>query len=317
MKSEEIGHQIERPLGFAAADFLVEDPGHAADQGLLDRVGKAGVGGRVDPQAARRIAASRRRIGRRRPVSPISPRPGTCARSPDSRRRRRERRGGRRLDAVDPLVADVDAGLLDPAPRPRHGAVEGAEEDLFLAVEVVVQRFAGYPGTPNDVGDLGRLIALFRGQLRHRIHDAATLTHCYELSWKHGPSRLHLGSPAWGWEHGVNNTRGARKCAHGTNSSGTLRKLGMFLLETSGFPVPIDRVQLSEEKLVAAIGDHWPPAEIDAAVAAARQQRRQVPLRGPQAALRPGQRRSARAPAGGDAAGRIGARATAKSTSRT
>jgi AcrR family transcriptional regulator len=31
--------------------------------------------------------------------------------------------------------------------------------------------------------------------------------------------------------------------------------------------VPIDRIQLSEEKLVAAIGDHWPPAEIDAAMA--------------------------------------------------
>jgi AcrR family transcriptional regulator len=30
--------------------------------------------------------------------------------------------------------------------------------------------------------------------------------------------------------------------------------------------VPIDRVQLSEEKLVAAIGDHWPSAEIDAAM---------------------------------------------------
>ena len=82
------------------------------------------------------------------------------------------------------------------------GGVEGAEEDLFLAVEVVVERFAGNPGTPNDVGDLGRLVALFRGQLRHRIHDAATLTHCDELSWKLGPSRLHRGSPAWGWEHG-------------------------------------------------------------------------------------------------------------------
>jgi AcrR family transcriptional regulator len=31
--------------------------------------------------------------------------------------------------------------------------------------------------------------------------------------------------------------------------------------------VPFDRIQLSEEKLVAAIGDHWPPDEIDAAVA--------------------------------------------------
>jgi AcrR family transcriptional regulator len=31
--------------------------------------------------------------------------------------------------------------------------------------------------------------------------------------------------------------------------------------------VPFDRIQLSEEKLVAAIGDHWPLAEIDAAVA--------------------------------------------------
>jgi AcrR family transcriptional regulator len=30
--------------------------------------------------------------------------------------------------------------------------------------------------------------------------------------------------------------------------------------------LPADRIQLSEEKLVAAIGDHWPPAEIDAAV---------------------------------------------------
>jgi AcrR family transcriptional regulator len=31
--------------------------------------------------------------------------------------------------------------------------------------------------------------------------------------------------------------------------------------------VPFDRIQLSEEKLVAAIGDHWPPADIDAALA--------------------------------------------------
>jgi AcrR family transcriptional regulator len=30
--------------------------------------------------------------------------------------------------------------------------------------------------------------------------------------------------------------------------------------------VPFDRIQLSEEKLVAAIGDHWPPEQIDAAV---------------------------------------------------
>lgn len=31
--------------------------------------------------------------------------------------------------------------------------------------------------------------------------------------------------------------------------------------------MPFDRIQLSEEKLVAAIGDHWPPADIDAALA--------------------------------------------------
>jgi len=31
--------------------------------------------------------------------------------------------------------------------------------------------------------------------------------------------------------------------------------------------VPFDRIQLSEEKLMEAIGDHWPPADIDAAVA--------------------------------------------------
>jgi AcrR family transcriptional regulator len=30
--------------------------------------------------------------------------------------------------------------------------------------------------------------------------------------------------------------------------------------------VPIDRIQISEEKLLAAIGDHWPLAEIDAAL---------------------------------------------------
>jgi AcrR family transcriptional regulator len=30
--------------------------------------------------------------------------------------------------------------------------------------------------------------------------------------------------------------------------------------------VPFDRIQLSEEKLVAAIGDHWPPGQVDAAV---------------------------------------------------
>jgi AcrR family transcriptional regulator len=33
-----------------------------------------------------------------------------------------------------------------------------------------------------------------------------------------------------------------------------------------GFPVPSDRIHLSEEKLIAAIGDHWPSAQIDAAV---------------------------------------------------
>jgi AcrR family transcriptional regulator len=31
--------------------------------------------------------------------------------------------------------------------------------------------------------------------------------------------------------------------------------------------VPFNRVQLSEEKLVAAIGDQWPPAQVDAALA--------------------------------------------------
>jgi len=30
--------------------------------------------------------------------------------------------------------------------------------------------------------------------------------------------------------------------------------------------VPFDRIQLSEEELIAAIGDHWPPAQVDAAV---------------------------------------------------
>ena len=30
--------------------------------------------------------------------------------------------------------------------------------------------------------------------------------------------------------------------------------------------MPIDRIHLSEEKLIAAIGSHWPPAQIDAAV---------------------------------------------------
>lgn len=30
--------------------------------------------------------------------------------------------------------------------------------------------------------------------------------------------------------------------------------------------MPFDRIQLSEEKLLAAIGDHWPPAQVDAAL---------------------------------------------------
>lgn len=33
-----------------------------------------------------------------------------------------------------------------------------------------------------------------------------------------------------------------------------------------GFPVPFERIQLSQEKLLLAIGDHWPPAQVDAAV---------------------------------------------------
>jgi AcrR family transcriptional regulator len=33
-----------------------------------------------------------------------------------------------------------------------------------------------------------------------------------------------------------------------------------------GFLVPFDRIQLSQEKLVAAIGDSWPPAQVDAAL---------------------------------------------------
>jgi AcrR family transcriptional regulator len=32
------------------------------------------------------------------------------------------------------------------------------------------------------------------------------------------------------------------------------------------FPVPFERIHLSQEKLLAAIGDHWPPAQVDAAV---------------------------------------------------
>lgn len=33
-----------------------------------------------------------------------------------------------------------------------------------------------------------------------------------------------------------------------------------------GFLVAVDRIHLSEEKLIEAIGSHWPPAQIDAAV---------------------------------------------------
>jgi AcrR family transcriptional regulator len=32
------------------------------------------------------------------------------------------------------------------------------------------------------------------------------------------------------------------------------------------FLVPFDRIQLNQEKLVAAIGDHWPPAQLDAVI---------------------------------------------------
>lgn len=45
-----------------------------------------------------------------------------------------------------------------------------------------------------------------------------------------------------------------------------LEKTKKFSLETCGFPVPFDRIHLSEEKLVAAIGDNWSPAQVDAAV---------------------------------------------------
>src|SRR5262249_10922992 len=69
------------------------------------------------------------------------------------------------------------------------------------------------------------------------------------------------------WEHGAKNSLGPRATMRTSLCSGTVGKLSRFLLETLTFRVPpTDRVKLSPEVLVEAIGDDWPTAQVDAAI---------------------------------------------------
>src|SRR6202000_1748081 len=80
------------------------------------------------------------------------------------------------------------------------GRVEGGKEELLLAGEVVVERFAGDVGAADDVGDLGRLVSLLGAKFGHRVDHPPSLVGGDELGWKlgpgsrHGCSRSRLGS---------------------------------------------------------------------------------------------------------------------------
>jgi hypothetical protein len=173
-----------------AADLLVDDPGDAADQGFFDRLRQALVVGDValgqfDEALHRVLVALGRGGGRGEDLDHAHP------------RQRRllgdvlEEGGKPRLDPLLPAALDRGAALLDPAHRLVDGGVEGGEENLLLALEVVVEGLAGDPGATDDVGDLGRLVALFCGQLGDRVHDPPLLVGGDELAWQ-------LGTGGWG-----------------------------------------------------------------------------------------------------------------------
>ena len=164
-----------------AADLLVDDPGDAADQRLFDRLRQAVVlrdvaPGQLDETLHRVLVALGRGGGRREGLDHAHP--GQRRLLGDVL----EEGGEAGLNPLLPAALDPGAALLDPPHRLVDGAVESGEEDLLLALEVVVERLAGDTGAADDVGDLGRLITLFRGQLGDRVHDSPLLVGSNELT---------------------------------------------------------------------------------------------------------------------------------------
>lgn len=167
-----------------ATDLLVDDPGDAADQRLFDRLRQAVVVGHVAPgqldEALHRVLVALGR-GRGRGESLDHAHPGQSRLLGDVL----EEGSEAGLDPLLPAALDSGAALLDPPHRLVDSGIEGGEEDLLLALEVVVERLASDAGAADDVGDLGRLVALFGGQLGDRVHDSPLLVGGDVLAGEH------------------------------------------------------------------------------------------------------------------------------------
>ena len=193
------GYYIEkyrRKERFTPADLLVKDPSDTPDQRLLDCLRQVRLGRSVglqhcDELADRGVVALRGRRCCRDCLDQPHPR---CRRP---RGDEAQEGGHARFDPLRPGPAGRTAGLFHVAPGFLDREVEGGEKEVLFAVEVVVEGLARDPGTPHNVGDLGRLVALLGAQFGHRIHHATSLVHRDKFSWKLGPSRLHLGSRGW------------------------------------------------------------------------------------------------------------------------
>src|SRR6201999_671496 len=98
-------------------------------------------------------------------------------------------------------------------------------EELLLAGEVVVERFAGHVGTADDVGDLGRLVALLGAKFGHRVDHPPSLVGGDELGWKLGPGSRHGCSRSRLGSMGLKDTQCQQIRAALNNSSGTVRNI--------------------------------------------------------------------------------------------
>ena len=80
------------------------------------------------------------------------------------------------------IGAVVGARLFHDHPHFGHRRVDRGEEEILLAVEIVVERLPRDRGLTHDVGDLRRLVALLGGQLGDGVHHPPTLVTGDELA---------------------------------------------------------------------------------------------------------------------------------------
>src|SRR6185312_15057065 len=157
----------------------------------------------------------------------------------------------------------------------------------------------------HDVADFGRVVTLLGGQLSDRVHDSAPLVAGNELAGERGTNRnsphLGPGSRLCTRRHWARIPVEGGIALHASDSTGTVGELDEFLTETIKFLYVTRQGRTESRDAACRARRELVPRRRQRRGGVALGRRRPIPVRHPLASLRLGQRRPARASAGGNA----------------